>query len=51
MFEDGVAAYRRGDYATALRLFRLAAEQGVAQAQFFFGIMYDNGRGVHRGCW
>jgi hypothetical protein len=27
-FEDGVAAYNRGEYATTLRLFRPLADQG-----------------------
>ena len=31
--EDGVAAYERGDFATALRLFQPLAEQGDASAQ------------------
>ena len=31
-FEDGLAAYQAGDYAEALKLWRLAAEQGDADA-------------------
>ncbi len=45
-FQEGVAAYERGDYATALREFRPLARQGDASAQYNLGIMYDNGRGV-----
>jgi uncharacterized protein len=45
-FEDAVAAYNKGDYATALRLMRSLAEQGDASAQVQLGVMYDNGRGV-----
>ncbi len=45
-FQDGVAAYNRGDYATALQEFKPLAEQGLAVAQNNLGIMYDNGRGV-----
>ena len=45
-FEEAEAAYKRGDYATALRGFRPLAEQGDADAQFFLGVMYDNGEGV-----
>ncbi len=45
-FDEGMAAYQRGDYATALREFRPLAEQGVAKAQFNLGLMYDNGWGV-----
>ena len=45
-FEDGVAAYDKGDYATAIRLFRPIAEQGHANAQFNLAQMYRNGQGV-----
>jgi len=45
-FEDGGDAYRRGDYATALRLWRPLADQGNAGAQFNLGLMYANGQGV-----
>ena len=45
-FEDGLAAYERGNYATALRLFRPLAEQGNAAYQFALGGMYYEGQGV-----
>ncbi len=45
-FEVGVEAWGRGDYDTALREFRLLANQGHAQAQVNLGIMYSQGRGV-----
>jgi len=45
-YEDGVAAYERGDYSKAVELFRKAAEQGNADAQFNLGQMYDQGKGV-----
>ena len=45
-FEDGLAAYERGDYETALREFRPLAEQGDASAQFNLGVIYSNGLGV-----
>ena len=45
-WEDAVAAHERGDFATALRLFRPLAGQGNAVAQFNLGVMYDNGHGV-----
>ncbi len=45
-FDEGVAAYKRGDYATALREWLPLAEQGVAYAQFNLGVMYRNGQGV-----
>ena len=45
-FEDGNAAYERGDYTNALRLLRPLAYQGVARAQYNLGVMYDEGQGV-----
>ena len=45
-FSDGLDAYRRGDYAEALKLWRPAAEQGNASAQFNLGFMYDLGNGI-----
>jgi TPR repeat protein len=45
-FEDGLAAYDRGDYVTALRLWRPLADQGDAVAQNSLGAMYYNGNGV-----
>jgi uncharacterized protein len=44
--EDGVAAYEKGDYTTALRLLRPIADQGDAGAQYNLGLMYANGQGV-----
>ena len=43
---EGVTAYNRGDYATALREFRPLAEQGIADAQNTLGVMYYKGQGV-----
>jgi len=45
-FGKGVAAYASGEYATAAKEFKKAAEQGDGFAQFNLGIMYDNGKGV-----
>ena len=44
--EDAHTAYRTGDFATALRLFRPLADQGVVSAQLKLGLIYDLGRGV-----
>ena len=44
--EDGWAARKRGDYATALRLWRPLAEQGHDDAQVNLGVMYSKGEGV-----
>ncbi|MGA7713751.1 MAG: M56 family metallopeptidase [Rhizomicrobium sp.] len=46
--EDGLGAFDRGDYATALKQLRPLAEQGNAAAQERIGRMYDNGSGVAR---
>jgi uncharacterized protein len=46
LFEDGVDADERGDYATAMRLWRPLADQGDANAQNRLGIMYEAGLGV-----
>lgn len=45
-FDEGVAAYEKGDYATALREWQPLAEQGNAFAQFNLGAMYAKGQGV-----
>jgi len=45
-WDEAVAAYKRADYATALREWRPLAEQGDASAQSFLGIMYVEGLGV-----
>src|SRR5215468_8807679 len=38
--------FQAGDKAEGYRLTRLAAEQGDAQGQFRFGLMYSTGHGV-----
>ncbi len=45
-FDEGMAAYNRGDYATAIREWRPLAKQGVADAQYNLGVMYVEGLGV-----
>ena len=45
-FDAGMAASKRGDYATALREWKPLAEQGDAAAQAELGLMYYNGQGV-----
>ena len=42
----GLAAYRAGDYAGALRLWRAAAAAGDAAAQKGLGDLYVAGKGV-----
>ncbi len=45
-FDEGEAAYKRGDYSTALREWRPLAKQGNAVAQYNLGVMYEAGLGV-----
>ena len=45
-FDAGMAAFERGDYATALQEWRPLAEQGHADAQNHLGWMYRWGLGV-----
>ena len=40
------AAEARKDYATEVRLLRPLVAKGDAQAQWWLGVMYDNGQGV-----
>jgi uncharacterized protein len=45
-FDDAVAAYDNGDYATAMRLLGPLADQGNADAMTLIGLMYLNDQGV-----
>ena len=45
-FEAGDDAYEAGDYATAIKEFKVAAEQGHVDAQYNLGVMYQFGYGV-----
>ena len=49
-WEDGLAAYKRQDYETVLRLWRPLADRGDASAQYSLGLMYQNGQGVPLDC-
>ena len=54
MYANGGGVQR--DDEEAVRLYRLAAEQGHALAQHFLGYLYEEGRGVRRdrvevGAW
>ena len=44
--DDGVAAYNKGNYEEAAKLYRLSAAQGKAGAQYNLGVIHDNGLGV-----
>jgi len=45
-FDDAVAAYERGDYVQAMKLFRQLAERGHQWAQRRLGLIYAEGIGV-----
>jgi TPR repeat protein len=47
-WEDGMAAYNRGDYVPAIQVFRAMALQGNVKAQAALGVMYRRGQGVSR---
>jgi hypothetical protein len=45
-YKEGWAAYIRGDYPTAMKLYRKGAEEGEQKAQYNLGVMYENGVGI-----
>ncbi len=45
-FDEGLAAYERGDSETALEELLPLAEDGDADARFILGLMYATGEGV-----
>ncbi|MGD9969522.1 MAG: hypothetical protein AB7S65_03640, partial [Sulfuricurvum sp.] len=47
-FEDGIKAFDKKDYATAVKLWQPMAENGNMAAQYNLGILYENGYGVPR---
>jgi TPR repeat protein len=47
-WEDGMAAYNRGDYVPATRVFHALAVAGNAKAQHLLGVMYRRGQGVRQ---
>ncbi|MCF6293413.1 MAG: sel1 repeat family protein [Robiginitomaculum sp.] len=46
--DQGVDAYKQGDFEQALNIFSQLAEDDNAVAQFNLGVMYDNGQGVRQ---
>ena len=44
--KEGLVAYQRGDYTTAIQAWQPIAEQGSAVVQFNLGIMHAKGQGV-----
>ena len=47
-YNDGVKAYNAKNYTEAVRLYRIAAEQGYADAQCNLGYCYETGLGVEK---
>ena len=47
-FNEALAAWKRGDYAAALKEFKPLAAKGNTSAQYNLGVIYANGRGVPR---
>ena len=45
-FQQGLESVNKGDYQTAIKLWKPLAEQGSASAQFNLGLMYSKGYGV-----
>jgi uncharacterized protein len=45
-YEDALDAFVDRDYASALKLFRRAADQGNANGFFMLGVMYATGQGT-----
>ena len=45
-FEAGAAAYKKGDFKTAVRLFQKVAIKGYSSAQYNLALMYQKGEGV-----
>jgi TPR repeat protein len=42
----GIRAYDVGDHERALKYFRAAADEGLADAQYYTGLMYSEGEGT-----
>ena len=47
-YDEGLAAYQRGQFSVALRAFTEAATRGDARAQRGLGLMHERGDGVPR---
>jgi TPR repeat protein len=47
-FSEGTQAYDRGNYLAAMNELHPLAEQGLASAQFYLGLMYENGQSVQQ---
>ena len=47
-FQKGLRAAQSGDFVTAIRQFKVLAEQGNTEAQFYLGVMCCIGKGVRQ---
>lgn len=47
-YQRGLAAYQRGDFSSAYREWRDAAEEGVVHAQYRLADLYETGLGVQQ---
>ena len=45
-FNRGLIAAKSPDFTTALKEWKPLAEQGHTEAQFYLGVLYNNGLGV-----
>ncbi|WP_323660234.1 tetratricopeptide repeat protein [Aliarcobacter butzleri] len=45
-FDEGVEAFEKGDYKTALQIFEELSYKNNAKAKYNLGVMYENGYGV-----
>jgi hypothetical protein len=46
--DDGMAAYREKDYAKAVEAWKPLAEKGDVDAQYYFGTLFAEGKGVEQ---
>ncbi len=45
-FQKGMEAYKKGDFANAIKEWILSGEDGDEKAQYFLGLIYYKGKGV-----
>ena len=45
-FDQGLEFHEQGNYTEAVKWYRKAAEQGMAEAQYNLGVCYEYGEGV-----
>ena len=46
--KKGIEAEEKADYTEALKCYRKAANQGLAEAQYHLGLCYENGNGIRK---